>query len=284
MLGKMGRIYVGLAGQKPFDARVKEFDKKPTVTDTHAIGTLMSGWKLWVEGRYVGITEDRATAQQRVQNQMQKWGVGLDRASAKQSVFLTLATLELQMHSLVRLLHQTVGIVDLRPTEQFRDCHFPYTTSIAWRGSDKPGLPSAPFQERAHELPGRGTALALISASHDDLSAASSLLLRRGYIVSLAILVPPTVFQTLPGISGPSRQLWKPSFCLRELIGPAEVSICPGFKAGGRHLAVDLGCGGGRESMFLLLRGWRLLAADTHDSRRFDTILDSLGPQPVRCA
>ena len=40
-------------------------------------------------------------------------------------------------------------------------------------------------------------------------------------------------------------------------------------------------CGGGREAMFLLKRGWRVFAVDIHDDRRFQTILKSLGRPPV---
>ena len=121
------------------------------------------------------------------------------------------------------------------------------------------------FPERAHELPARGSALALLSDERSSLYAAATILLRRGYAVSLVLLATPAAFakaaETAANAAAAkklsaavaqglaparwrpsSRQLWQPSSVLSELLPAAEAAVVPPFKAGGDSLALDLGC------------------------------------------
>lgn len=57
-----------------------------------------------------------------------------------------------------------------------------------------------------------------------------------------------------------SRPLWQPAPMLRALLPTIEAQLPPAMP----RVCVDLGCGGGRDTVFLALRGWRVVAIDQH--------------------
>ena len=245
-----GRKYVGLAGQHSFETRVKMLDKMPILTQDDDVLTAMQAWEKWIEAREITNAQP-STQLSHIQNSLTQWKLSPEPNNVKQQqrsssgISLTVATLELLSTKFGRALYSTSGVIDLRSRREFDEKHFPHTTSMSWQASD---LDASSFKERAHELPFRGSTLALLSNKADDLHAAAATLLRRGYAVSLRLIINESV---LEGIFGPhegqprwqptSRPLWQASDCLRNLVPKVEESISPAFKAGGQSLAIDVG-------------------------------------------
>ena len=76
------------------------------------------------------------------------------------------------------------GLIDLRPAAAFAAQHLDGSTSLPW------GADGADFVARAHELPQRGSPVALLADCADTAAAASDHLRRAGYAVRFAVALP----------------------------------------------------------------------------------------------
>lgn len=118
----------------------------------------------------------------------------------------------------------------------------PLEAALAAPLRDAVNLPADEISRRSHELPPPGVAVRVADVGREVEVAFSQLA-----AVGRAAVTAPAV----PGGTGWGR-LWRPSeFLVRVLEGRA-----PG-------LALDLGCGAGREAVALAGSGWRVTAVDS---------------------
>ncbi|WP_157753521.1 methyltransferase domain-containing protein [Thiomicrorhabdus chilensis] len=146
------------------------------------------------------------------------------------------------------------GILDLRSFEEFKVAHLPESTWMAWQ--DVP--------DHLNELPAAPAKLFLVG-SHQAIEEVSLYLHEKNYQVSGSLLINHAEDlarwqQQLPGlfISGKeSKTLWSPSALVKEFI---ESVVTDSKSHAGT--AIDLGCGGGRDAVFLAKQGWKVTAID----------------------
>jgi SAM-dependent methyltransferase len=146
------------------------------------------------------------------------------------------------------------GILDLRSFEDFKQGHLQASTWMAWQD-----LP-----EHLNELPASPAKLFLVGP-HQAIEEASCFLHAKGYDVngSLLISTPEDMAkwqQKLPGlvVSGStSKALWSANALLKEFVQNHQIE-----GQAGRPTALDLGCGGGRDAVFLAKQGWQVTAID----------------------
>lgn len=141
-------------------------------------------------------------------------------------------------------------IVDLRQEGAYCEGHYIGATHIPW-----PSL-----LERLNELPARPAKLQIVGES-GILEAAAEFLVDKGYDIvcqlaseNLADLLSqnPKICQ----VGSDSRVLWQPCTLLKQVI---ENNIPPGR-------ALDVGCGGGRDAVYLSQQGWQVTAIDKQEA------------------
>ena len=154
------------------------------------------------------------------------------------------------------------GLLDLRPEAAFDAGHIDGATCLPW------GEAGEVLVARAHELPPRGAALALYSATLSTLQAAASHLSKSGYAVQFGLYAPDeqgaaTVESAGLGWSSDSCsiRLWTASPCLSSLLPdlPSASAARPS------PLALDIGCGSGRDCVWLAQHGWHCIGVDHLD-------------------
>ena len=155
-------------------------------------------------------------------------------------------------------LNPSLPVIDLRSAEDYQRGHLTGSTHFPW-----PTL-----KERMNELPVRPFQLQLIG-EEDALLQASDFLSQKGYDV----LECWTVSQLARWLDASpqdaetgnySRTLWMPSGLVREFV-ESHQSQCFPQGVDGRK-ALDIGCGGGRDSVYLARQGWQVTAID-HQQR-----------------
>lgn len=146
-------------------------------------------------------------------------------------------------------------LVDTRSFEAFKESHFKSATHLPW-----PEL-----KLRLNELPARPAKLQLV-ADDANLQTTQLFLTEKGYEIewSLSGQEYQTLIQNSPGlaVSGTeSRVLWSPSPLINAFI---TKYIENSSKT--RPLALDIGCGGGRDAVFLSMNGWQVIGIDHKES------------------
>lgn len=132
--------------------------------------------------------------------------------------------------------------LDFRDFEDFQQGHLSNAAHFEW-----PKL-----TEQLNQLPAPPSALGLI-APENQLNEIQAFLQSKAYLIVETI--PSEQFNvTQPGlVMGTSPRLWSPTPILQTLL-QSEI-IRPGQ-------ALDLGCGGGRDAVFLAEQGWQVTAID----------------------
>mgnify|MGYP005748931387 CR=1 FL=1 len=132
--------------------------------------------------------------------------------------------------------------LDFRSDQDYQQGHLPNAAHFEW-----PNL-----TEQLNQLPAPPSALGLI-APENQLNEIQAFLQSKAY--QIVETIPSDQFNvTQPGlVMGKSPQLWSPTPILQTFV-QNEITR-PG-------LALDLGCGGGRDAVFLAEQGWQVTAID----------------------
>lgn len=130
-------------------------------------------------------------------------------------------------------------ILDLRCANDYRAAHAVGSSHI----------PLQQLEERLHELPTKAVPLWLVG--DDELRAGHSLLSERGYQIS-GCSRSDAVTQIERGDT--SRQMWGANFFLQEVV--------QNFGAQLGSTALDIGCGSGRDAVYLAMQGKDVRAVD----------------------
>lgn len=157
------------------------------------------------------------------------------------------------------------ALLDLREESAFEEGHVTGSTSFPWSS----------YFHRTHELPARGTPLALIGESVEELKGA---MLQLGGIrvtpIQFAFLWEPSRLAELQGEEGLIQRgmagcvpLWRPSPCLEAAAPLIEGIVARAWGQREEDVAcfgtmIDVGCAQGRELMFMAMRRWNVIGVD----------------------
>ena len=134
-----------------------------------------------------------------------------------------------------------LGILDVRPAAEFLAGHLPHAVS----------LPAEELDARVHELPPKARAFLVVAGEPRSAAGAAGRLRERGWLACRALDEPLAAWPG-PWEPGPARtHLWEPSPLVRRFAR----ALPPGP-------VIDLGCGAGRDAVFLSLQGHPVIAVD----------------------
>jgi tellurite methyltransferase len=171
------------------------------------------------------------------------------------------------IHGFVLQRAPSVPLLDTRTDEAYGAIHLVGSSHI----------PAASLSERASELPPKGSALFCI-VNGEQATFVESELARLGYCCKQMIVSNDELWSNVSAMPlvverGPTAvRMWKPSQFLADWIDVIENRVIYHPASASPRTAIDLGCGSGRDAMFLAERGWRV------------TAIDNLQPLLDRCA
>jgi 2-polyprenyl-3-methyl-5-hydroxy-6-metoxy-1,4-benzoquinol methylase len=140
------------------------------------------------------------------------------------------------------MLNDALPWLDIRPREDFERGHFARAVCVPW----------TLLQQCLNALPAPPAKLNLL-AKAEDLAQACEYLAQKGYQLGECLSdSSPLLLAGLP-ISTACLRLWTPN--------PLLTQVCAEGLLRGKT-ALDLGCGGGREAVFLAQQGWQVCAMD----------------------
>ncbi|KUJ75193.1 hypothetical protein AVO42_07535 [Thiomicrospira sp. XS5] len=150
-------------------------------------------------------------------------------------------------------------LVDLRPADSYASAHFRGATHLPW-----PDL-----KERLSELPPRPAELQLVG-DVACLEEACAFLNEKGYRVVQAWDETDylTELQKSPGlgVSGMgSKRLWQPNSLLVWLVESSGLLASTSHSTSTQRLW-DIGCGGGRDAVYMAQQGFEVTAIDQQDA------------------
>lgn len=150
------------------------------------------------------------------------------------------------------------AILDCRHNDDFRHTHH--------RASGH--VPFDELFERMHELPTRQTSLILIG-DEESLPITTDFLIQRGYQISKSIHWNHDVAKTLEQYdlleTGNGRQqLWQPSPLIKHFTTASDLSTYLDKQDITPTNGLDIGCGAGRDAVFLAMHGWSMTGIDHH--------------------
>lgn len=151
------------------------------------------------------------------------------------------------------------GILDLRDTDAYKSGHLKNATWMGWEV-----LP-----ERLNALPSTPASLFLVGPE-EHIEAASMLLDSKGYRVAGSLVVNSESqmrewterFPDLLETGNTSKVLWKPSALVAELVDSLAEGRLSLPCDDTRPAVLDIGCGGGRDAVFLAKQRMNVVAID----------------------
>ncbi len=141
-------------------------------------------------------------------------------------------------------------LIDLRSATEFVAAH-------------PPGASSIPFEQldRAwHELPPKGAQLDLLMNRHQSKSV-QAIFEQQSYPIR-KLLLAEEAEQSQWQADNLSQRLWRANPLLENHIDLIKQAL--DWEDGKKPLAFDIGCGSGRDSLFLALHGFEVLALDNN--------------------
>lgn len=155
------------------------------------------------------------------------------------------------------------GIIDLRSLEDYKAGHLKDATWLSW------GM----LPESLNALPAAPATLYLVG-DKEEIEAASVLLDSKGYQIAGSLVIESAEAMQewsdkLPGLveqGKDSKTLWSPSPLVQELVGfidAGELTLNPEAE---RPAVLDIGCGGGRDAIFLAKNRMNVIAID-HEAK-----------------
>ncbi len=142
-------------------------------------------------------------------------------------------------------------LVDLRPPAAFASGHPQNATNI----------PIADLDLAWHELPPKGACLDLLVA-RQDAAQAQQIFEQQAYKIG-QLLIAEEQEQTDWIANGVSQRLWRANPLLENHIDLIKQNLAP-LSASKQPLAFDIGCGSGRDALFLALHGFKVFGLDNN--------------------
>lgn len=150
------------------------------------------------------------------------------------------------------------GIIDIRHSDEFDEGHIPGSTSI----------PADVLPQLLCALPPRdidkpvGLAIAAAADRPEETAEAQRVMESSGYIVT-RVVTPDSSFTD----KSPSRRIWSPNSSIESVIDRVEALA---HKDNMPLTALDIGCGSGRDAVFLATRGWQRVVGMDYQQRLLD--------------
>jgi SAM-dependent methyltransferase len=151
----------------------------------------------------------------------------------------------------------SLPIVDVRSEAEYLCGHLARSSSF----------PFETIHYRMHELPPKKAGSVVVVVSRRQLAKVAAFFVKRTWPVHCFVVAESPTWETTRE-SGKletgniSRRLWSPSPTLDNSIAAIEKSLLGQQKSPSTNCALDIGCGRGRDCIFLGLRGWDVLGLD----------------------
>ncbi|MGX5203155.1 methyltransferase domain-containing protein [Aliikangiella sp. IMCC44632] len=144
-------------------------------------------------------------------------------------------------------------VIDLRSREAFAQGHY----------SDAANFPVESIISRLYQLPTKSSLLYLIG-TEQDINEATRALNQKGYAIGASLvwsvsLAAQLKAKHLLSLGEQSPRLWQPAPVIERLVKSAQTNSANPLSG---LRALDIGCGGGRDAVYLALHGCQVVAVD----------------------